>query len=198
MGLVQIEDTELAELRRERNEARTQVDTLQTEKRDLTTKAETAEAAQKAAETERDTAKTELQTATETAQKAKLKDQRIGALGAGFLAALGDTSKTRLNELASTCSDEQWNVELAEREEMAKVKRDAAAPEGTPAPGSPAPAPASTAASGFASEEVASFMNRQPPAPAPGAAVPSGGTSVRQLARSFSKPKTPAAAGQQG
>lgn len=179
--LVQIEDTELATLRSERNEAREKVDRLTAEARTLQTAVETAEAAKVRAETEKADAEKKFSDAEEKAQKAVLKDQRISALGAGFLAALGDTSKARLNELAMTCTPEQWNVELSEREEIAKVKRDAAAA-GTPAATDP---PA--VGTGFKDEEVASFLSKAAPT-APATAGPvSGDSAVKALARSFDK-----------
>jgi hypothetical protein len=196
MTLVQIEDTELAELRRERNEAKAQVETLQTEKRDLTTKAEQAEAAQKAAETERDTAKQETAQLKTEKDKTELASKRLTALGPGFLAKLGETSKARLTELASTCDDAQWDSELAEREEWAKVKRDAPAEGGaTPPPGGGGDNNGNGSEStGFKDEEVASFMRSGVATPAGGAPAQDGSTSVRQLARSFGS-KRQAAAG---
>jgi len=195
MTLVQIEDTELATLRQERNEARTKVEQLQSENRDLTTKVEQAEAAQKTAEGERDTAKQETAQLKAEKDKTELASKRMQALGAGFLAKLGDTSKTRLTELASTCSDEQWDAELAEREEWAKVKRDAAAENGgTPPPGNNGdtpPAGGGSEATGFKDEEVASFMRSGVANPTGGGApAQDGSTSVRQLARTLSpRPK---------
>lgn len=184
MGLVQIEESELATLRRERDEARTQADTLQNEKRDLTTQVETAQAAQRTAEAERDQAKTELASVTETAQKAQLKETRMSKLSGGFLDRLGDMSKSVLNELAATASDEDWERAVAEREELAGVKRDAASGDNGNGPTPPAPATPS-----FDTSEIASFVGRAngngngggTPAPV------SGATAVRQLSRAFNK-----------
>ena len=187
MGLVQIEESELATLRRERDEARREKDELANANRDLTTKAETAEAAQKKAETERDTEKTERTKLEEKAQATALRDKRWTALGAGFLAKLGDTSKTVLSELAGTTSDENWDLALKEREELAGVKRDATAEGGSSSSGN-----GSTGSTSFSSEEVASFMRSGVTNPAGGAPPQDGATSVRQLARQFGpKQRTP-------
>lgn len=193
MGLVQIEESELAELRRERNEARSKADELQNANRELTTKVEQAEAAQKRAEEEKAAAETKATELEQKNQQTELASRRIGALGAGFLAKLGDTSKARLNELAKTCSDAQWDNELAEREELAGVKRDAAANGTTPPEGGDKGGSGSTTTSsegsGFSSEEVASFVRGAGIVAPTGAAAPStdGGTAVRQLARRLGK-----------
>lgn len=199
MGLVQIEDSELATLRSERNEARTKVDTQANELRELTAKVETAEAAKVAAEAAKATAETKVTQLTEATAASALKDKRMGALGAGFLAKLGDTSKTVLTDLAAKASDDEWELALKEREEMAsklanvEIKRDLAA-DGTPPPaGGGTPPPAGNGGSAFASEEVASFMQTTTAVPA--GTTPDGASSVRTLARSFGKPKVPAGQG---
>jgi hypothetical protein len=191
MGLVQIEDTELAALRKERDDAKAQVTTLADEKRELTTKVETAEAAKVAAETAKTAADTEVTSLKAAAETASLKDKRIKALGAGFMAKLGDTSKAVLNDLAAKSSDDEWDLALKEREEMAGVKRDAAA-DGTPPAGTP-PANGTPAADGssFKQEEVAAFM-RGTGAAAPPAGQMSGVSAVRKLAQMGRK--TPAGA----
>lgn len=177
MGMVQIEETELATLRRERDEAKGKGDQLADENRTLTTKVETAEAAQKKAEGERDEANGKVKTLTETAERATLSKRRVEGLGAGFLAKLGDTSKAVLSELAGTATDEQWDLALKEREELAGVKRDAQA-NGNPPPNT---------GESFTGDEVASFLGRvTTPGSGNGApAAPDGATSVRQLARAF-------------
>lgn len=177
MGMVQIEESELATLRREREDARRKVEELSESNRGLTTKAETAEAAQKKAEGERDTEKAERAKLEEKAERTAKAKTRTDALGGGFLAKLGDTSKAVLSELAGTASDEQWDLALREREELAGVKRDAK-PEGstTPPPNE-----------SFSSEEVASFLGRVQQTGNSGTPAQDGAISVRQLARSFAK-----------
>lgn len=128
MGLVQIEDTELAALRKERDDAKVEaakVPTLTQEKATAEAAAEAAEAAKTAAETERDRVKAELTTATETAAKSELKDKRWGTLGGEFVAKLGDFTKAKLQKEAGELEDTAWDERLKEIEEMAGVKRDA-------------------------------------------------------------------------
>lgn len=196
MGLVQIEDTELAALRKERDDAKLQVTTLSDEKRELTTKVEKAEADKVTAETAKTASDEEVKKLKADAETASLKDKRIAALGAGFMAKLGDTSKTVLNDLAAKASDDEWDLALKEREEMAKVKRDApagttATTTTTPPPGGESTAPVE--GSSFSSEEVASFMRGTGAAPAGTGATMSGISAVRKLAQMGRK--TPAGAG---
>jgi hypothetical protein len=182
MGMTQIDENELTTLRQERNDAKHKVDELSETNRSLTTKVETAEAAQKKAESERDTEKAERTKLEESAARTSKAKGRLDALGAGFLGKLGDTSKAVLSELAGTASDDQWDLALREREELAGVKRDAT--------GDSKPAPSSNES--FSSEEVASFLGRvQQPASNGGGGAPAqdGAISVRQLARSFAKGK---------
>jgi hypothetical protein len=180
MGMVNVDESELATLRREREEARRRADELSESNRTLTTKVETAEAAQVKAEGERDTERTERTKLEERANRSEASKRRITALGTGFLAKLGETSKAVLTELAGTATDEQWDLALKEREELAGVKRDAQA--------AGQPAPANGDNTSFSNEEVASFLGRVTPPPS-GATAPSqeGATSVRQLARAFAK-----------
>ena len=193
MPRVEIEESELAALRSERDGARTEVETLKDSNRELTTNIEQAEAAQKRAEDEKAEAGRKLQEATEATEKAQLKDKRLSALGAGFMAKLGDTSKARLAELAVESSDEQWDRELAEREEWAGVKRD------TPADGSTTTTTAaagSTASAAHGTEdEVASFLGRLGQNADNAQSTQSAGVSVRQLARMSASKRQPAGAG---
>lgn len=188
MALVQIEDTELAALRSERDAAKSKVDELSNTNRELTTKVETAEAAQKAAEKTRDDEKARADGLEEKAQHAVKRDERLGKLGAGFLAKLGDTSRTVLTELAAKATDEDWELAVKEREELAKCQRDDKGDGNTPPP------PASSEANGFQSEEVASFMRGGVGANGAGAngntPPQDGATSVRKLARAMGKSRT--------
>jgi hypothetical protein len=137
MGLVQIEQSELDLLRKERDDARSE--TAQEKARataaeakvtETETKVEAAEAAKVAAEEKASAAETKVTELEETANRASLKDQRWGALGSAFTAKLGDFTKSRLQEQASTLSDEEWDNRLKELEETTAVKRDAKADEG--------------------------------------------------------------------
>jgi outer membrane murein-binding lipoprotein Lpp len=187
MTLVQIEDTELATIRRERDEHKAKVETLSSDNRDLTAKVEKAEADKVAAETAKVAAETAKTQAEEQAAAATLKTTRMDKLGKGFMAKLGETSKKVLGELAAKASDTEWDDALKEREELAKVKRDDAtdAP-GTPPPAGGGPAPEGTA---FSNEELASFMRSGAATTAGATGAPDGATSVRALAGAF-RPKT--------
>lgn len=128
MGLVQIEDTELAQIRKERDDAKAEaakVTTLAQEKAEAIAAAEKAEADKAKAEQERDAAKAEATAAAEERAKVETKDRRWGALGDQFVASLGDFTKSRLQEQAASMSDEDWDGRLKEIEETANVKRDA-------------------------------------------------------------------------
>jgi hypothetical protein len=177
MGMISIEESELATLRRERDEAKRRNDELAESSRGLTVKVETAEAAQKRAETERDAEKGERTKLEEQAQRTQRAKGRMDNLGAGFLGKLGDTSRAVLSELAAAATDEQWDLALREREELAGVKRDA------PPANKP---PESGSSESFSNDEVASFLGRVAPANGGGAPpAQDGATSVRQLARAF-------------
>lgn len=117
---------------------------------DLEKKVEAEETARKSAEGERDTLKTEKETLEETARVATLAKERIGQLGADFVAKFGEFGKGKLEEQAGKLTDEAWDDYLKEREEMAGVQRDAGEKGGA--------APAGGGASGsetFSREEVA-------------------------------------------
>lgn len=160
MGLVQIEDSELALLRKERDDARAEATEA---KATATTKAteaaaeaqsaiEAAEAKVTAAEAERDAAKAEKVRLEEAANVAALKDQRWGALGEGFVAKLGEKTKAKLGEQAGTMSDEDWDGRLTEVEELVAVKRDATKDGSTTDPAKGSDEQAGTL---FSKEEVA-------------------------------------------
>jgi len=201
MALVQIEDTELARLKSERDTAQAKVEALQTEGRELTGKVEKAEAEKVAADTAKATAEAKIVTLETAAQAVSLKDKRLSTLGAGFLAKLGETSKANLNELAGTASDEAWDKALVEREEYASgavpgsVKRDYVGDGKAPVTTDTAAAAAAAAAGNpsFADEEVASFM-RSVVGAGGGVAVPDGASSAAKIARALGRKAAPAGA----
>lgn len=90
---------------------------------------ETAEAAQKKAEGEAADLKKKVDAAEETARKAQLRDERMDALGAGFVGALGDKTKDRLRNQAGAMEDAEWTARLDELEELTGKKRDLGAAE---------------------------------------------------------------------
>ncbi len=197
MGIVQIDETELANLRKERDDAKRIADEKASEARDLTTKVEKAEAEVTKEKTAREQAEQKAKDLEDKAEQSSLKDKRLAALGTEFLAKLGEFTRGRLVESAATLSDEDWESALKEKEEMSGVERaaggNAPVPATTP---TPAAAPGEVAGSAFSDEELAAFVARGGVAaqtPAPSSGVP----ATRQLARAFSsrsKPKpTPAA-----
>ena len=86
--------------------------------------AEDAETAQKKAEGERDEKSEALKKLEEEAAETKLRDERLEALGDGFLAKLGETTKSNLREDAAKMEDEAWGNRVTELEELSGVKRD--------------------------------------------------------------------------
>ncbi|GAC1522487.1 MAG: hypothetical protein NVS3B1_07930 [Marmoricola sp.] len=70
--------------------------------------------------------------AEEKANVAAMRDDRLGKLGAGFVAALDKrtNTKAKVQEQAGTLSDEDWASRVSELEELLDVKADAAATEG--------------------------------------------------------------------
>ncbi len=132
---VQIDSDELALLRKERDDAKAEVVTKSTtftqEKAALEAAVTAAEAAKATAEAAKAEAEAKVTAAEETAAKAELKEKRWSGLGGGFVAKLGDFTKTRLQEKASTLEDKAWDDQLTELEEAYGVKRDATK-DGTP------------------------------------------------------------------
>lgn len=89
-------------------------------------KVEQVEADKVKVEGERDGLKTEKEALEETARQTTLRDERINALGKGFMDALGKTEsiKTRVEAQAKDMSDEDWTARLDELEELLGKKRD--------------------------------------------------------------------------
>jgi hypothetical protein len=90
----------------------------------LESKIEETEAAKVAAEQERDDLRAKVERADEDKRRAQLSKDRLGKLGKGFLARLGDFTRGRLEEQAGALSDEEWEARVKELEETAQVKRD--------------------------------------------------------------------------
>lgn len=126
MGLVQIEDTELATLRKERDDAKTEATAAKQAQQEAERKIETVEAEKTAAEEKAAQAQAKVTELEETARKATLTDERMSALGDGFTAKLGDTTKANLKRDAATLDETAWDTRLKEVEELVAVKRDTA------------------------------------------------------------------------
>lgn len=124
MEMTEIAVSERDRIIKERDDAQAEVASLKEKVADAEKATETAEAAKVKAEEERDQAKTKLTDAEEKAREVELRDERMKTLGKGFVAKLGDTTKTRLTEQAGTMKDDEWSARLDEVEELVKVKRD--------------------------------------------------------------------------
>lgn len=196
MGRVEIEESELATLRKERDDERTANRANEEKVRDLTPKLEKAEADVTAEKDRADKEEKARKDLEEKAQATTLKEKRVGELGQGFLAKLGDFTRERLGEQAGTLSDEDWDTALKEKEELAGVKRDAKK-DGKEDPakggkeGESAEETEAAAGSSFSDEEVASFTRKGVTTPAPVASSGTGGAS-RSLARAFQPKRQPA------
>lgn len=91
---------------------------------------EAAEAAKVAAEEAKTAAEEKLAEAEEAANAAKLSEERMSALGEGFVAKLGEKTKERVIEQSKSMSDEDWTARLEELSELVGVKPDEGKPEG--------------------------------------------------------------------
>jgi hypothetical protein len=127
MGLVQIEESELAAIRKERDDAKAEaakLPALQTQVQDLGKQVEALEAEKKTAEGERDQEKQRADGLEEQANQQALREKRMSALGTAFTGKLGEITKSRLQEQAGTMDDTAWDERLKEVEETTGVKRD--------------------------------------------------------------------------
>lgn len=161
MGLVQIEQSELDTLRRERDEARASETTIKQEKAEAERKVTELETAKAAAEEAKATAEQERDAEKEKTAQATMKDTRLAKLGDGFMAKLGDFTKGRLQDAAAKLSDDEWEARLTELEEIASVKRDAKVDGKSTPSGKKDDEKDETANNGattFEDEEVASFV----------------------------------------
>lgn len=186
MGMVQIDESELARIRQERDDAKKAADEKAEENRTLSTRVETAEANVKTEKEAREAAEADKKKLEDSAQAATLKDKRIGELGKGFLDKLGEFSREKLGELAGTLSDEAWDSAVKEREEIAGTKRDAkgeGSTTSTDANGGEGGSAETATGSTFKDDEVASFVSKGPGTPPP--AATSGAPAARSLARAF-------------
>lgn len=124
-----------------------------------------AKAEEKEAEAQRekdraDAAEAKVTQAEEDAAKDTLAKERIGKLGQGFLAKLGEFTRTRVEDQARSLTEEEWEARLKELEESTQVARDEGGP-ATPADEASASAPGGggngngTKPGEFSREEVA-------------------------------------------
>lgn len=127
MGLVQIEESELAAVRTERDTAKSDLNEKATALTEAERKIETLEAEKATAE---EATKAEKKRADDLeAEKAKsgLKADRLSKLGSAFKAKIESlpSVKAKIEEQAGTMSEEDWTARLTEIEELAGVKPDA-------------------------------------------------------------------------
>lgn len=129
MDTIEISRDEYASLQR-----RPSTEDLAAEKERADKAEERAEAAEKKVEeTEaklaeekeaREAADKKVQEAEEAKAKDDLAKERMGKLGKGFTAKLGDFTRERVEAQARDMSDEDWEARLKELEETTSVKRD--------------------------------------------------------------------------
>lgn len=86
--------------------------------------AEEAETAKKKAEDELTEKSAKLTKLEEESAESKLRDERFENLGDGFIAKLGDVTKSNLREDAGKMDEDAWGKRLGEVEEMSGIKRD--------------------------------------------------------------------------
>jgi hypothetical protein len=129
MDEITIPKTEYDELRS--RPTREELDEARNKLAEAESAVEQAEAAKVKAEGERDAEKAAKEQAEEKARRSELRDERMGELGQGFVAKLGDKTKGRLTDQAGTLTDDEWTARLEELEEAYDVKRDEGAPEGS-------------------------------------------------------------------
>lgn len=86
--------------------------------------AEEKEAEAQREKTRADEAEEKVTKAEEESAKDTLAKERLGKLGKGFSAKLGDFTRERVEEQARTLSEEEWEARLKELEETHKVTRD--------------------------------------------------------------------------
>lgn len=129
-----MDDVTLTQEKYDALNARPTPEALASEK-DRADKAETAQATAEAKVeklegelTAANDAKAAAETKVTEAEEAKAKDtlakERLGKLGKGFIAKLGEFTKTKFEEQARDLSEEDWEARLKELEETTEVARD--------------------------------------------------------------------------
>lgn len=124
---VELEDSKYEGMVAAKAEADSKVSELTAKVAELERTIETTEAAKVKAEQERDAEKQRADAAEEATRVSAMKEERLAALGSGFIAALDKREITakRVREQAAKLSDEEWSARLDELEESLEVKRDA-------------------------------------------------------------------------
>jgi hypothetical protein len=197
MDPIEISREEYAELQKrptpeELAAEKLRADNAETAKAEAEQKAEEKEAEAQREKDRADAAEAKVTAAEEDKAKDDLAKERLGKLGQGFLAKVGDFTRSRVEDQARTLSEEDWEARLKELEESTQVARD----EGGPA--APADEGASTPPSGggakpgeFSREEVARAHAGNGGGPSGEEPTPEKRTSVM---RGLMPSKTPTAA----
>lgn len=130
---VEISQSEYDDLRSAKTaaeESAEKVTEITQERDDAQASLEKAEVAQKEAEEKLKEATDKLEAAEEESRKAELASERLGSLGGGFKAKLGEKTSERLTAQAASMSDEDWTARLEELAELVGVKPDEKGKEG--------------------------------------------------------------------
>lgn len=126
-GFMEIEDAKYEGLVSARSEAEGKVTELTAQLTERDRAIEKLEAEKAKAVEACECEKQRADQAEEKARVSEMRDERLGALGAGFRAKLDklEATKARVSAQAGEMSDEQWAERLTELEETLGVKRDA-------------------------------------------------------------------------
>jgi hypothetical protein len=125
MDTIELDRAEYDRLKAERDEYKARAEKAESERDDAVREQEKAEADKVKAEERATAAESKVTDFEEQARQRALADERWNALGDGFLAKLGDSTKSRLQKQAESMSDDDWTARLEEIEDLIEVKRDA-------------------------------------------------------------------------
>lgn len=199
MDPVEISHSEYAELHKrpsveEFAAEKKRADDAEAAKDEADRKLEAEEAARKTADDGKKEADDKLTKLSEEKAETDLRDERYGKLGAGFVAKLGDATKTNLKRDAGKLEEKAWDERLKEVEELAGLKRDTKLTQGEPDPLATPPADAGGGSGDeFSMEEIASSaaggLGGGEGAATTAPSVNKRGSVARGL---FGKPKEPA------
>lgn len=124
---VELEDSKYEGMIQAKAESDSKIATLTAESAEKDRQIEALEAKVTKVEEERDAEKLRADEAEEARRVAAMRDDRISALGTGFVAALAKREATNRNVRAQAAklTDEEWEARLEELEESLELKRDA-------------------------------------------------------------------------
>jgi hypothetical protein len=125
MDEITLDRAEYDRIVKDRDDAKSELATAARERDEAVSTSEKAEAEKVKAEERATAAEAKVSDFEEKSRQRDLADERWGALGEGFVAKLGDSTKTRLQKQAESMSDDEWTARLEEIEDLTDVKRDA-------------------------------------------------------------------------